>query len=154
MNQTLAESQRTEDIMQLFLIVGITFAICAVSFALQNNVPVTVVLSSWRFDNSLAVVLLVTLGLGSLITALVSTPGIIEGQWSRARLRRQIASVAREKEILERRLHLLEQEIARPAADPAPAAERSAQHSGLGSMPLSRGQDAQGGSAIAARVVQ
>jgi putative membrane protein len=55
--------------MQLLLILGIVFAIGAVTFALQNNVAVTVVFAFWRYDSSLAVVLLVALALGVLIAA-------------------------------------------------------------------------------------
>src|SRR5512140_1809804 len=106
--------------MQLFLILGILAAVGAVSFALQNDVPVSVMLSNWRFDSSLAVVLLLAVALGALIAALVSTPSVIEGQWARARLRRQIASMQKDKDVLEQRLRELEQEIARPAPEPAP----------------------------------
>ena len=154
MNQLLASNQRTEDIMQLLLILGIAFTICAVSFALQNDVPVTVMLSNWRFDSSLALVLLVTLGLGSLIAALVSTPGAIEGLWARARLRRQIASVEREKEILAQRLRLLELKLAQAAPDPSPPAEWPARDAGLEPMLPSRDQDMKNGSANAAHVMQ
>jgi uncharacterized integral membrane protein len=120
--------------MQLFLILGIVFAIGAVSFAFQNDVPVTVMLSNWRFDSSLAVVLLVALGMGALIATLVSTPRVIEGQWARARLRRQIASVEHEKEILEQRLGELELEFARLTPEPAPATRAPAPYIGLNSM--------------------
>jgi len=60
--------------MQVLLILGIVFAIGAVTFALQNSIPVTVVFAFWHYDSSLAVVLLVALGLGALIAGLVSTP--------------------------------------------------------------------------------
>ena len=39
--------------MQLLLILGIVFAIGAVSFAMQNDVPVTVVFAFWHYDSSL-----------------------------------------------------------------------------------------------------
>ena len=68
--------------MQLLLILGIVFAIGAVTFALQNSVPVTVAIGSWHYDSSLAVVLLVALALGALIAGLVSTPSVIKGQWA------------------------------------------------------------------------
>ena len=84
---------------------------------LQNDVPVTVMLSSWRFDSSLAVVLLLALGLGSLIAALVSTPSVIESLWTKSRLRRQIASVEQDRDRLERRLLTLELEVARLSAE-------------------------------------
>jgi putative membrane protein len=80
--------------MQLILILGIVFAIGAVTFALQNNVPVTVVFAAWHYDSSLALVLLVALGLGALIAGLVSTPSVINGPWSVARLRRRFSTAS------------------------------------------------------------
>ena len=77
--------------MQLLLIFGIAFAIAAVAFALQNNVPVTVSFMFWSFDGSLAMVLLLAIGLGAIIAGLVSSPAVIKGQWGTARLRRQVA---------------------------------------------------------------
>ncbi len=99
--------------MQLMLIAGITFAIGAVMFALQNNVPVTVAFALWRFDSTLAVVLLVAMGLGALIAGLVSTPTVIRGQWVGARQRRQMATLEEDKNALAQRIVLLEQELAR-----------------------------------------
>lgn len=81
--------------MQLGLIVGIVFAIGAVMFALQNNTPVTVTLALWNFEGSLALVLLVALGLGALIAGLVSSPAMIRRQWNVARLGRQVAELER-----------------------------------------------------------
>jgi lipopolysaccharide assembly protein A len=95
--------------MQLLLILGIAFAIGAVTFAIQNNVPVVVAFASWHFDSSLAVVLLVALGLGALIAGLVSTPSVIKGQWTSARLRRQVAILEDHKTSLERRVFELEE---------------------------------------------
>ncbi len=82
--------------MQLMLIVGIVFAIGAVFFALQNTANVVVTLALWHFEGSLAVVLLVALGLGVLITALLSSPSVIRRQWANSRLRRQVADLERE----------------------------------------------------------
>jgi uncharacterized integral membrane protein len=79
--------------MQLTLIVGIVIAIGAVLFALQNNTPVAVVLAAWRFDGSLALVLLLAVGLGVLIAGLLSSPAVIRGQWAASRLRRQVAEL-------------------------------------------------------------
>ena len=56
--------------MQLLLILGIVFAIGAVTFALQNDIAVTVVLGFWRYDSSLAVVLLVAVCVGVVIAGL------------------------------------------------------------------------------------
>ena len=79
--------------MHLLLILGIVFAIGAVVFALQNNVAVVVSIAMWQFEGSLALVLLVALGLGVLIAGLVSSPTVIGGQWTAARLRRQVAEL-------------------------------------------------------------
>lgn len=79
--------------MQLIMILGIAVAAIGVAFALQNNVPVTVTFLVWRFDSTLAVVLLVALGLGAIIVALVSTPSVLSRQWLLSRQRREIASL-------------------------------------------------------------
>src|SRR5450759_3771604 len=110
-------------IMQLFLILGIVFAIGAVSFPLHNSVPVTVVFAFWRYDSSLAVVLLVALGLGALIAGLVSTPSVIKGQWAGARLRRQVAILEDDRASLERRVRELESALAQHTPAPVPTAE-------------------------------
>ena len=120
--------------MQLFLILGIVFAIGAVTFALQNGGPVTVVFAFWRYDSSLAVVLLVALALGALIAALVSTPSVIKGQWAGTRLRRQVASLEDERASLERRVRELESEMAPRTPAPMPAVEEAAPYVGLKSL--------------------
>ncbi len=122
--------------MQLLLILGIVFAIGAVTFALQNNMPVAVVFLFWRYDSSLAVVLLVALALGVLIAGLVSSPSVIKGQWDAVRLRRQVARLEDDKASLLRRV--LELEAATPSSAPAPAAERAAPYVGLKSLLLAQ----------------
>lgn len=122
--------------MQLVLILGIAFAIGGVTFALQNNVPVTVAFASWHYDSSLAVVLLAALGLGALIAGLVSSPSVIKGQWTGSRLRRQVAILEEERASLERRLHELESAV--PGKVPAPAAEDAAPYVGLKALILAR----------------
>jgi lipopolysaccharide assembly protein A len=124
--------------MQLLLIVGIVFAISAVAFALQNNVPVTVALASWNFDSSLAVVLLVALGLGALIAGLVSTPGVIKGQWAGARLRRQATFLEEQKVSLEQRIHELELLIPEKAGTPVWVPEEIPPYVGLRAMAMAQ----------------
>ena len=116
--------------MQLLLILGIVFAIGAVTFALQNNAPVTVAFAFWHYDSSLAVVLLVALALGAVIAGLVSTPSVIKGQWAGARLRRQVAILEDDKASLERRVRDLESALAQTSV-PVPAAEETAPYVGL-----------------------
>lgn len=117
--------------MQLFLILGIVFAIGAVTFALQNSAPVTVVFALWHYDSSLAVVLLIALGLGVVIAALVSTPSVIKGQWAGARLRRQIAELEDARAALDRRVRELEAAMAPNTLAAMPAAETAAPYVGL-----------------------
>lgn len=117
--------------MQLFLILGIVFAIGAVTFALQNSAPVTVVFALWHYNSSLAVVLLVALGLGALIAGLVSTPSVIKGQWTGARLRRQIADLEDERAALAERVRELEAGMAPNTPAPMPAEESAAPYVGL-----------------------
>ena len=76
--------------MQLYAIAAIIVAIVSVFFALQNNVPVSVSFLAWRFDSTLAMVLLLALALGASIIALISTPATIKRQWIISRQQRQI----------------------------------------------------------------
>jgi lipopolysaccharide assembly protein A len=117
--------------MQLLLILGIVFAIGAVTFALQNNVAVTLAFASWHYESSLAVVLLFTLGLGAFIAGLVSTPSVIKGQLGSARLRRQVASLEDDRVSLERRMHELESAMPQASSLPLPAAEEAPSYLGL-----------------------
>jgi uncharacterized integral membrane protein len=79
--------------MQLISIVAMLFAILAVIFALQNNVPVTVTLIIWHFESSLAIVLLLALVIGGVIVALVSTPSTLRRQWEARRLNQRISEL-------------------------------------------------------------
>lgn len=109
--------------MQLIVILGIIVAIGGVSFALQNTVPVTVTFLVWRFDSSLAMVLLISLALGALIVALVSTPATLKAQWSASRLRRQLDAAQAASQALEKKVAQLE---GRLAALPAPPPRQEA----------------------------
>lgn len=98
--------------MQLMLILGIVFASGAVLFALQNTATVAVSLAAWQVEGSLAMVLLVTLGLGVLIAGLISSPAMISRQWATARLRRQVAELEQEVTKHQKRITELTTEIA------------------------------------------
>jgi len=107
--------------MQLLLVFGVVFAIAAVAFALQNNVPVTITFLLWRFDSSLAMVLLLALGVGVLVAGLVSSPSVIKGGWVRKRLQRQVAELEKEKADALRRIADLESGQANKDFAAAPA---------------------------------
>jgi uncharacterized integral membrane protein len=106
--------------MQLLLIVGIAAAIAAVAFALQNSIPVTVTLGLWTFDSSLAMVLLLAIGIGAVIALLVSWPGIIKNVWKGSQLRRRVNKLEDDKAALERRVTQLEEELMRVSPQPIP----------------------------------
>ncbi|MBE0614604.1 MAG: LapA family protein [Burkholderiales bacterium] len=124
--------------MQILLILGIVFAIGAVSFALQNDIAVTVVLGFWRYDSSLAVVLLMAVCLGALIAGLVSTPSVIKSQWDRVRLRRQVTSLESDRATLESRVREIESDAARKSPLPELAAEGAAPYVGLKSLMMAQ----------------
>ena len=126
--------------MQLLLIFGIAFAIAAVAFALQNNVPVTVSFVFWSFDGSLAMVLLLAIGLGAIIAGLVSSPAVIKGQWGTARLRRQVAALEGEKADLAQRIRALEAELKRPDPPVEVAPEQPRPYVGLKTLLTSGGK--------------
>ncbi|HZR68896.1 MAG TPA: LapA family protein [Burkholderiales bacterium] len=79
--------------MQLGIIIAIAIAIAAVAFALQNNVPVTVTFLVWRFDSSLAMVLLLALAIGAIVMALVTAPGAMRARWTLSRQRKEISDL-------------------------------------------------------------
>ena len=64
--------------MQLWLIIAIIVAILAVIFALQNAIPITVSFLTWKFESSLALVLLIAIALGVLMSLMVSVPSKIK----------------------------------------------------------------------------
>ena len=117
--------------MQILLILGIVFAIGPVTFAVQNNVLVDLVFASWHYDISLAVALLVALGVGALIAGLVSTASVIKGQWAVTRLRRQVTLLEREKASLERRTRELESTLPHGSVPPRAATEEVAPYVGM-----------------------
>ena len=64
--------------MQLWLIMAIVIAMLVVIFALQNAIPITVSFLTWKFESSLALILLITIALGVLMSLLVSVPSKIK----------------------------------------------------------------------------
>ena len=73
------EAPEKEDLaMHLFLIVALGLAILTVIFALQNPIPVGVIFLVWKFEGSLALVLMLTFALGALVSSLVSIPAIVK----------------------------------------------------------------------------
>jgi uncharacterized integral membrane protein len=103
--------------MQLLLILGIAFAAIAIMFALQNSAVVTVTLGLWQFESSLAITLLICLGIGVLITALVTTPSIVGLNWTNSRLQKEVARQQEQNALLARRVYELQAAPAQPKGD-------------------------------------
>jgi putative membrane protein len=102
--------------MQLFLVAALIIAIVAVIFALQNPAAVTVSFLVWQTQGSLALVLLITLLFGVLISLLVSVPTVIRRSRTISIQRKQIQSL--EGTLAEREQQL--QELTANAATPQP----------------------------------
>ena len=113
------------------LVLGIIVAIAAVAFALQNNLPVTVVFGVWSFESS-AIVLLLALGIGAVIAICLSWPSMIRNLWTNSRLRRQVNQLQDDKTMLEQRIVQLEEELTRVSPEPIP--ETPPRHLGLKSI--------------------
>lgn len=114
--------------MQLIIVLAMVLGIASVAFALQNNVPVTVTLLVWRFDSSLAMVLLLAFALGGLVVALASTPGTIRRQWTASRLARQIQDLEREQQRLNEEVAMLRSRAVTPEAVGMGASSGPEQH--------------------------
>lgn len=98
--------------MQIFIIIALVIAVIAVIFALQNMAAVTVSLFFWQFDGSLALVLLVTLAAGVLISLLASLPGLVKGKWTVSNLRKKLAALESERGALVKKAEDAEKEVA------------------------------------------
>lgn len=79
--------------MILLVIVGLIMAIIAVLFALQNAAVVTINFGVWQLEQSLAIVLLATLGLGIIISLLLSLPTILKQRWQNSQQKSKVAEL-------------------------------------------------------------
>ena len=79
--------------MVFTLILALAIAIVAVFFALENTMMVTVSFFGYAVDGSLALFILVAVGIGLLIGVLIMTPGRIKSSLSNARSRKKIGSL-------------------------------------------------------------
>jgi len=94
--------------MQLAVILGIVIAVIGVAFAMQNSIPVTVVFLLWRFEGSLAVIVIASIALGALAIALVSMPAALRSRWTISRQGREIAALKQTSANLRSRVAELE----------------------------------------------
>ncbi len=79
--------------MVIFIVLALLILLFAVIFALQNTSTVTVAFLAWHYSGSLALVLLVALGAGLVISFLAYLPTLLRGNWSGRKLRKQMAEL-------------------------------------------------------------
>ncbi|MFP4456535.1 MAG: lipopolysaccharide assembly LapA domain-containing protein [Clostridia bacterium] len=82
--------------MHFFLIFALIIAIVTVFFAIQNTTMVTVYFFVWQFTSSLAIILLFSLGLGVILTLLISFPKIQARNWQISKLKKQTTELTEE----------------------------------------------------------
>jgi uncharacterized integral membrane protein len=98
--------------MQIFLFFALFIAILAIIFAIQNNADTSVSFFIWDADGSLALVLLVAMAIGALVSFLASLPANIKSRITIRNLRRKAEEL--EAEIHKYRLQLEEIQKAEP----------------------------------------
>jgi lipopolysaccharide assembly protein A len=79
--------------MQIFLFFALIIAVLAVIFAILNNEPVTVKYVFGEFPGSLALVLLVAVAAGSLISFFVSLPSNLKTRWALRQQRKKMSEL-------------------------------------------------------------
>lgn len=79
--------------MVFALILALVMAIIMVFFALENPVMVTVSFFGYALQGSLALIIMVAMGIGVLIGLLVMIPGRIKSGLSNARNRKKIGTL-------------------------------------------------------------
>ena len=75
--------------MLLTLILGLLIGATAVVFAFQNIFQVTVTFMTWELTSSLAVIIILALLTGALISTLMTLPGAIKNSFIISKLKRE-----------------------------------------------------------------
>jgi len=79
--------------MQIFLFIALIISVVAVLFAVQNTDPVTVSFAIWETEGSLALVLLIALAAGALISFLFSLPSNLRTRWTIRQQRKKMTEL-------------------------------------------------------------
>ncbi|HEY3343745.1 MAG TPA: lipopolysaccharide assembly protein LapA domain-containing protein [Anaerolineaceae bacterium] len=97
--------------MQILIFIALVIAIVAVIFALQNLAAVTVTFLFWSIHGSLALVLLVTLAGGVLISLLASMPGLVHGKWTSSGQKKTLVALEAERNTYKSKAENAEKEV-------------------------------------------
>lgn len=92
--------------MRLTVLFASLLAILVALFAVQNSVTSTVAFLTWRFESSLAVVLVTSFALGVACMALIGTPASLRQRWDSRQQRLEIERLQTEIRNLRSRLDL------------------------------------------------
>ena len=96
--------------MQIYLFFALFIAIIAIIFAIQNNQPISVSFLFWKSnESSLALVLLITMAVGALISYLVSVPGGIKARLTIRNHRKKLSTLETDLEDKERTILKMQQ---------------------------------------------
>ena len=79
--------------MQFVIIFALIVSIFAVMFALQNPNIVTVQFMAWKFEQPLALFLLIAMAIGALIISILTIPGWIRNRQMRSKHRKEMAEL-------------------------------------------------------------
>jgi len=79
--------------MQIFLFFALLIAILAILFAVQNNDLTSVSFIAWDFNGSLALVLLIALAVGALVSFLFSLPSNLKARWTIRNQRKRLSDL-------------------------------------------------------------
>ncbi|MEM9212936.1 MAG: lipopolysaccharide assembly protein LapA domain-containing protein [Cyanobacteria bacterium P01_F01_bin.150] len=103
--------------MRIFLVAALIVAFLAIVFALQNAYAIAITFGVWRVTASLALILLITLGLGLITGLLVSTPAVIRRNLKIAKYKRQISELQQDLDDVNRELSHQQQLLAQAHED-------------------------------------
>ncbi len=85
--------------MILTLLLGFLLGAAAILFILQNTTVVALTFLSYQFETSIAVLVILAILVGILLTLLLTLPGAIGNTFAMRKLRKNNETLAREAEI-------------------------------------------------------
>lgn len=89
----------------LALIIGFILGAAALLFVTENTAAVALTFLHWQFQSSLAVVILLAILVGIVLTLLMLLPGVIGDSFYMRRLRKHNEALAREAEAQRQAAH-------------------------------------------------
>ncbi len=89
--------------MLVFIVIALLIAILAVIFALQNTVMVSITFLAWNIHGSLALVLLVTLAAGVVISLLASLPSLVRSRLTSRRQKKKLTALEAERNLYQQK---------------------------------------------------